>query len=136
VPRRAPAGGWISHCILQLRKSWRRIRPKLLAVGRKDKARRGGIAIHIGSFSKTLSPTLRLGFVIVPPGLVSRFDEAVAYLAFAPEPAVQMATAEFMRDGHYMRHLRRMKRIYAARSDALLARSVPGDYTPIPQALP
>ncbi|SCB35103.1 MocR-like pyridoxine biosynthesis transcription factor PdxR [Cupriavidus alkaliphilus] len=82
---------------------------------------RAGRVIHIGSFSKTLSPTLRLGFVVVPPGLVSRFEEVVACLASAPGPAVQMATAEFMRDGHYLRHLRRMKRIYAARSDALLA---------------
>jgi GntR family transcriptional regulator/MocR family aminotransferase len=82
---------------------------------------RAGRVIHVGTFSKTISPTLRLGFVVVPPALVSRFDEAVACLASAPGPAVQMATAEFMRDGHYMRHLRRMKRIYAARSQALLA---------------
>ena len=40
-------------------------------------------------------------------------------LAPAPGPAVQLATAEFMRDGHYMRHLRRMKRVYASRSNAL-----------------
>lgn len=82
---------------------------------------RAGRVIHIGSFSKTISPTLRLGFAVVPPSLVSRFDEAVACLGCAPGPAVQMATAEFMRDGHYMRHLRRMKRIYAARSNVLLA---------------
>ena len=82
---------------------------------------RAGRVIHIGSFSKTISPTLRLGFVVVPPTLVARFDEAVACLASAPGPAVQMATAEFMRDGHYLRHLRRMKRIYAGRSNALLA---------------
>ncbi|BDB24529.1 transcriptional regulator [Cupriavidus sp. TA19] len=82
---------------------------------------RAGRVIHIGSFSKTISPTLRLGFAVVPPGLLARFDEAVACLASAPGPAVQMATAEFMRDGHYIRHLRRMKRIYAGRSQALLA---------------
>ncbi|MGB3289332.1 MAG: PLP-dependent aminotransferase family protein [Burkholderiaceae bacterium] len=80
-----------------------------------------GRVIHIGTFSKTISPTLRLGFAIVPVSLVSRFEEAVACLATAPGPAVQMATAEFMREGHYMRHLRRMKRIYAGRSQALLS---------------
>lgn len=82
---------------------------------------RAGRVIHIGSFSKTISPTLRLGFAVVPPALVSRFEEAVACLASAPGPAVQLATTEFMRDAHYMRHLRRMKRVYAGRSDALLA---------------
>jgi GntR family transcriptional regulator/MocR family aminotransferase len=41
-------------------------------------------------------------------------------LALAPGPAVQLATAAFMRDGHYMRHLRRAKRVYATQSDSLL----------------
>ncbi|MDD2768593.1 MAG: PLP-dependent aminotransferase family protein [Methylococcus sp.] len=78
-----------------------------------------GRVVHIGSFSKTISPTLRLGFVVAPTTLVSEFAEAVMCLAPAPGPAVQLATAEFMRDGHYMRHLRRMKRVYAGRSNAL-----------------
>jgi GntR family transcriptional regulator/MocR family aminotransferase len=51
--------------------------------------------------------------------LVPHFIEAVMCLAPAPGPAVQLAIAEFMRDGHYMRHLRRMKRVYAARCDSL-----------------
>lgn len=78
-----------------------------------------GRVIHIGSFSKTISPTLRLGFVVAPTALVSQFAEAVMCLAPAPGPAVQLATAEFMQNGHYMRHLRRMKRVYAGRSNAL-----------------
>jgi GntR family transcriptional regulator/MocR family aminotransferase len=80
-----------------------------------------GRVIHIGSFSKTISPTLRLGFVVVPNKLVERFSETVMCLAPAPGPAVQSAVAEFMREGHYMRHLRRMKRVYAARGKALQA---------------
>lgn len=80
-----------------------------------------GRVIHIGSFSKTISPALRLGFVVAPPALIPQFDEAMACLAPAPGPAVQTAIQEFMRGGHYLRHLRRMKRVYAARSDALLA---------------
>lgn len=110
------AGAWIIEDDylgeLQLR---RRAAPALASQDRT------GRVIHIGSFSKTISPTLRLGFVVVPAALVSRFDEVAACVGSAPGPAVQMATAEFMRDGHYMRHLRRMKRVYAARSDALLA---------------
>ncbi|QCP52756.1 PLP-dependent aminotransferase family protein [Trinickia violacea] len=81
---------------------------------------RGQRVIHIGSFSKTISPALRLGFVVAPLPLVSRFAEVAACLAPAPWMSVQLATARFMRDGHYMRHLRRMKRLYAAQRDALL----------------
>ena len=80
---------------------------------------RAGRVIHIGSFSKTITPTLRLGFVVSPASLASRFAEVAACLAPAPIPAVQLATAEFMRDGHYMRHLRRTKRLYSAQQEAL-----------------
>ncbi|HXO73270.1 MAG TPA: PLP-dependent aminotransferase family protein [Bradyrhizobium sp.] len=81
---------------------------------------RAGRVIHIGSFSKTLTPALRLGFVVAPASLAPRFAEVAACLAPPPGPSVQLATAEFMRDGHYMRHLRRTKRVYAAQADALL----------------
>jgi GntR family transcriptional regulator/MocR family aminotransferase len=79
-----------------------------------------GRVIYLGSFSKTISPMLRLGFAVVPAQLAESFAEAAACLAPAPGPSVQTATAELMRDGHYMRHLRRMKRIYAQRSEALI----------------
>lgn len=94
-----------------------------------------GRVIHIGSFSKTISPTLRLGFAVVPAALVPRFAEAVMCLAPAPGPAVQTATAEFMRDGHYLRHLRRMKRVYASRSAALHAMLQAMDYPVRPAGL-
>jgi GntR family transcriptional regulator / MocR family aminotransferase len=82
---------------------------------------RQGRVIHIGSFSKTISPALRLGFIVAPPALVARFAEVAACLAPAPGPAVQNAIARLMRDGHYLRHLRRTKRAYAAQREALLA---------------
>jgi GntR family transcriptional regulator/MocR family aminotransferase len=79
-----------------------------------------GRVLHIGSFSKTISPVLRLGFIVVPPELGRRFGEFAACLAPAPAAAVQRAVAEFLREGHYLRHLRRMKRLYAARRETLL----------------
>ena len=81
---------------------------------------RGGRVIHIGSFSKTITPTIRLGFVVAPADLIARFSEMAACLAPAPGPAIQVATAEFMHEGHYIRHLRRTKRAYAGRQQALL----------------
>src|SRR6202008_2838117 len=80
----------------------------------------GGRVLHIGSFSKTISPALRLGFLVVPPELARRVGDLGACLAPAPAAPVQLAVAGFLREGHYLRHLRRMKRLYAARREALL----------------
>jgi len=112
----ARTGAWIIEDDylgeLQLR---RRAAPALASLDRS------GRVIHIGSFSKTISPALRLGFLVAPASLVDRFAEAVMCLGSAPGPAVQQAIARFMREGHYLRHLRRMKRVYSARGDALQA---------------
>ena len=79
-----------------------------------------GRVLHIGTFSKTISPSLRLGFLVVPPDMAHRFGDVVACLAPAPASSVQHAVTEFMREGHYLRHLRRMKRLYAARQEGLV----------------
>ncbi|HEY4276110.1 MAG TPA: PLP-dependent aminotransferase family protein [Rhizomicrobium sp.] len=86
---------------------------------------RAGQVIHLGSFSKTISPTLRLGFVVAPSELVARLVEVAKCLAPSPGPSVQLAIAEFMREGHYMRHLRRSKRAYCAKREELLTRLRP-----------
>jgi GntR family transcriptional regulator/MocR family aminotransferase len=77
--------------------------------------------LHVGTFSKTISPALRLGFLMVPADQVARFDAATALHGSAPAPLVQQAVAELLRGGHHLRHLRRMKRLYQQRRDALLA---------------
>jgi GntR family transcriptional regulator/MocR family aminotransferase len=79
----------------------------------------GKRVIHIGSFSKTISPQLRLGFVVAPTELANAFAEVAAALAPAPSPVVQLATAQFMHEGHYVRRIRRLKRLYSAQRDAL-----------------
>ncbi|MDR3440480.1 PLP-dependent aminotransferase family protein [Telmatospirillum sp.] len=78
-----------------------------------------GRVLHIGTFSKTINPALRLGFLVVPQALVARVAELVGALAPAPAPLLQHAVAEFLRDGHFLRHLRHMKRVYAERRDLL-----------------
>lgn len=78
-----------------------------------------GRVIHIGTFSKTISPALRLGFVVAPAELINPFSEVAATLAPAPTPIIQLATAQFMRDGHYIRRIRRLKRLYSTQREAL-----------------
>ncbi len=91
-----------------------------------------GRVLHIGTFSKTISPSLRLGFMVVPAHLALTFAETAACLAPAPNVAVQHTVAEFIREGHYLRHLRKMKRLYAARQQRLadtLRDLVPSGYS-------
>jgi GntR family transcriptional regulator/MocR family aminotransferase len=89
-----------------------------------------GRVIHIGSFSKTLSPTLGIGFVVVPLPLARRLVDVAVWLASPPDVALQLALARFLREGHYLRHLRRMRQLYAQRRSMLLrhleARAVDG----------
>jgi len=80
---------------------------------------RCGRVIHIGTFSKTVSPALRMGFVVVPAEHTNHFADVAAALAPASSIVTQLALAEFMRKGHYLRHLRRMKRTYRSRLDEL-----------------
>ncbi len=78
-----------------------------------------GRVIYLGSFSKTLFPALRLGFLIVPNDLVDGFARARVASDLHPPSFEQAIVAEFMIRGHYQRHLRRMQAAYAERLDAL-----------------
>ena len=77
--------------------------------------------IYIGTFSKVLFPAIRVGYVVVPPPLWERFIAArEAFDLFSPT-LYQLALAEFLREGHFARHLRRMRGVYSERREALLA---------------
>jgi len=98
---------------------------------------RDGAVLYVGTFSKSLFPALRLGFVVAPqwarPALVAakqRMDWHAPVLA-------QDTLAAFIVEGHLARHIRKMRRIYAARREGLLAalaRHCGDRLTPIPAA--
>jgi GntR family transcriptional regulator/MocR family aminotransferase len=76
--------------------------------------------IYIGSFSKTISPITGIGFMVAPPPLTRRLIEVTACLGASPNAAAQLAIARFLQEGHYLRHLRRMRHLYAQRQKCLL----------------
>jgi GntR family transcriptional regulator/MocR family aminotransferase len=80
-----------------------------------------GRVIYVGSFSKTLFPGLRLGFVIVPPDLQERLVAARAATDQHPPILDQLVLADFIVEGHFARHLRRMRVAYRERLEALVA---------------
>jgi GntR family transcriptional regulator / MocR family aminotransferase len=78
-----------------------------------------GRVIYVGSFSKTLFPALRLGFLIVPSDLQERVVSARRSADVHPPLLEQTALADLMSGGHFDRHLRRMRAAYRERLDAL-----------------
>ena len=79
-----------------------------------------GVAAYVGSFSKALFPPLRVGFVVLPEGLARPFVAAKWLADRQTATPDQQVLSDFIHEGHFERHLRRMRRLYAARRGALL----------------
>ena len=77
--------------------------------------------IYVGTFSKAMFPSLRLGYVILPKELVPAFSDSRRSNDFCPPFLTQAAMNEFIVGGHFARHLRRMRVLYAERQSAMLA---------------
>ncbi len=77
--------------------------------------------LYAGTFSKVLFPALRLGYLVVPESLAERFRDACIALHAAPPALTQQVVAAFIEEGHFARHIRRMRRLYAERRRALAA---------------
>ena len=90
---------------------------------------RHGRVLYVGTFGKVAFPALRLGYLVLPPGLVDAFSRRRAVDMRHSEVSTQAVMAEFMAAGHFQRHIRRMRRAALSRRNALLAgwpRGLPG----------
>lgn len=122
LPRRLALLGWAQRCGAlifeddydsEYRYSGRPV-PALQGLDRND------VVIFAGSFSKVLFPSLRLGYVVIPMDLVDYFAATLSVTTrYAPLPE-QAVLCDFIAEGHFGRHLRRMRQVYAERSSVLL----------------
>ncbi|MDP5228530.1 MULTISPECIES: PLP-dependent aminotransferase family protein [Arthrobacter] len=108
-------GGWIveDDCDSELRYRGKHL-PTLFGL---DPSRH---VIMVGSFSKVLSPSIRLGYCILPEDLVEPFATASSVIGRPPAVLFQAAMADFLAEGQMHAHLRRSRKLYAARQEALL----------------
>jgi len=81
---------------------------------------RSGVVIFAGSFSAVLFPALRLGYLVVPPDMVDVFAAAESVSTHHPPLLEQAILCDFITEGHFARHIRRMRELYAERLSVLL----------------
>jgi GntR family transcriptional regulator / MocR family aminotransferase len=84
-----------------------------------------GRVVYVGSFSKTFSPSVRLGFAVVPPPLAEPVAALRQLIDWHPPAATQAALAGFIDEGLFDRHIRRSRRVYAERH-AILTEALAG----------
>lgn len=90
---------------------------------------RAGVVVYVGTLSKILAPSLRVGYVVAPAPLLARLANLRSTIDTMGDPAMEDAIAELVEDGEVQRHVRRVRRRYQSRRDALAAclrRDLPG----------
>jgi GntR family transcriptional regulator/MocR family aminotransferase len=93
-------------------------RPLASLQGLDEKA--AGSVIYVGTFSLTIFPALRLGYMVVPENLIDAFAAARS-LADSHSPSIDQAVlTDFIEEGHFARHIRKMRALYAERQAALV----------------
>ena len=97
---------------------YRYVSPALSALKSLD---RDGRVLYSGTFSKVLFPGLRLAYLVVPETQVARFEQVTQTLAGGSPELTQAIVTAFITEGHFARHIQRMRKLYAERRAATVA---------------
>ncbi len=84
-----------------------------------------GRVLYLGTFSKVMYPGIRLGYMVIPPQLVDAFKNGLYELQRPGQVMIQAALADFMEEGHFASHIRRLKQTYGERRRLLQAALAP-----------
>lgn len=87
------------------------------ALGELDHA---GRVVYVNTFAKSLSPSLRIGYLVLPDALMARYHERFSLYSSTVPSFDQHTLAAFMRTGGFERHISRSRKVYQARRDALM----------------
>jgi GntR family transcriptional regulator / MocR family aminotransferase len=109
------AGAWILED--DYNSEYRYESPPIAALQGLDRDAR---VIYAGTFSKVLSPALRLGYLVLPGDLIDRFAAVRYAMDISPPCFLQPVVADFLAEGHFGRHLRRTRKLYRERREALV----------------
>ncbi|MBG9795085.1 GntR family transcriptional regulator [Paenibacillus dendritiformis] len=81
----------------------------------------GGRVIYMGTFSKSLLPSIRVSYMVLPPALLERYRSDFAVYEQTASKLHQLTLERFMEEGHWDRHVRKIRKIYRKKHAALLA---------------
>jgi GntR family transcriptional regulator/MocR family aminotransferase len=85
----------------------------------------GQQVIYLNTFTRTLAPSLRIAYMVLPPGLSELYERKLAFYACPVSEFEQCALRKFIEGGYYERHLNRLRNLYRARRDVLMQRLAP-----------
>jgi GntR family transcriptional regulator / MocR family aminotransferase len=81
---------------------------------------RQGRVLYVGTFAKAMTPDVRLGYIVTPPVLAGTMEIAQRHMGMIASVHVQEALADFIAEGHFLAHIRKVRRIYHGRRDHLV----------------
>jgi GntR family transcriptional regulator/MocR family aminotransferase len=84
-----------------------------------------GRVLYLGTFSKVMYPGIRLGYMVIPPQLIESFKMGLYELQRPGQVMIQAALADFIEEGHFASHIRRLRQVYAERRRLLQASLAP-----------
>lgn len=82
---------------------------------------RQGKVIYLGTFSKSIAPSIRLSYVVLPDSLLKKYEKKCGFLSSTVSKVDQMIVQKFIEEGYYERHLNKSRALYKGRHDALIA---------------
>ena len=91
---------------------------------------RSGRVVYMNTFSKSLAPSIRIGYLVLPAGMMDRFRKELAFYSCTVSSFEQYTLARFLSRGHFEKHINRMRKFYRTRRNKVLEILMNSPYAP------